>query len=143
MARVSERPNVMEPTADQALVRAHHELNEARAAAASGDARRQGEYARAAIDSATTSMVDPAATQREIVAAHFFLSEALALDGRGNTCGAELIDIEHEASALADDDRLWLQNIVRSAGNTIHDGRQRRHLSRRRTPLGRRRRAGL
>ena len=103
---------MMETAAGQALVQARNEINKARVAAAGGDTRRQGEYARAAIDYATTSLVDPAATQREVVAAHYFLSEALALDARGNTCGVELIDIEREASGLADEDQLWLRKMT-------------------------------
>jgi len=101
-----------ETAAGQALAQARNEINKARVAAAGGDTRRQGEYARAAIDYATTSLVDPAATQREVVAAHYFLSEALALDARGNTCGVELIDIEREASGLADEDQLWLRKMT-------------------------------
>jgi len=103
---------MMETAAGQALAQARNEINKARVAAAGGDTRRQGEYARAAIDYATTSLVDPAATQREVVAAHYFLSEALALDARGNTCGVELIDIEREASGLADEDQLWLRKMT-------------------------------
>ena len=103
---------MMETAAGQALAQARNEINKARVAAAGGDTRRQGEYARAAIDYATTSLVDPAATQHEVVAAHYFLSEALALDARGNTCGVELIDIEREASGLADEDQLWLRKMT-------------------------------
>jgi len=103
---------MMETASGQALAQARNEINKARVAAAGGDTRRQGEYARAAIDYATTSLVDPAATQREVVAAHYFLSEALALDARGNTCGVELIDIEREASGLADEDQLWLRKMT-------------------------------
>jgi hypothetical protein len=103
---------MVETAAGQALAQARNEINKARVAAAGGDTRRQGEYARAAIDYATTSLVDPAATQREVVAAHYFLSEALALDARGNTCGVELIDIEREASGLADEDQLWLRKMT-------------------------------
>jgi len=103
---------MMETASGQALAQARNEINKARVAAAGGDTRRQGKYARAAIDYATTSLVDPAATQREVVAAHYFLSEALALDARGNTCGVELIDIEREASGLADEDQLWLRKMT-------------------------------
>jgi hypothetical protein len=117
-----------ETAAGQALAQARNEINKARVAAAGGDTRRQGEYARAAIDYATTSLVDPAATQREVVAAHYFLSEALALDARGNTCGVELIDIEREASGLADEDQLWLRKVLRTAGNNINDARHRRGM---------------
>ena len=117
-----------ETAAGQALAQARNEINKARVAAAGGDTRRQGEYARAAIDYATTSLVDPAATQREVVAAHYFLTEALALDARGNTCGFELIDIEREASGLADEDQLWLRKVLRTAGINIIDARHRRGL---------------
>ena len=117
-----------ETAAGQALAQARNEINKARVAAAGGDTRRQGEYARAAIDYATTSLVDPAATQREVVAAHYFLSEALALDARGNTCGVELIDIEREASGLAEEDQLWLRKVLRTAGNNINYARHRRRM---------------
>ena len=114
---------MMETASGQALAQARDEINKARVAAADGDTRRQGEYARAAIDYATTSLVDPAATQREVVAAHYFLSEA-----RGNTCGVELIDIEREASGLADEDQLWLRKVLRTAGNNINDAQHRRGM---------------
>jgi hypothetical protein len=112
MTLLSE-PLTIELTSEHALVQARHQINAARMAADCGDTSRQNEYAQSAIDSATTTLVDPAATEREVVAAHFVLSEALALEGRGNTCGTELIDVEREAAALDGEDRLWLQNYLR------------------------------
>jgi hypothetical protein len=112
MTLLSE-PLTTEPTAEHALVQARYQINAARMAAACGDTRRQNECAQSAIDSATSTLIDPAATEREVVAAHFVLSEALALEGRGNTCGTEFIDVEVEAAALDGEDRLWLQNYLR------------------------------
>jgi hypothetical protein len=109
------RPTAAEPTAQQAMAQALHDINASHTAAAAGDTRGQGHYARAAIDSLTTTLVDPAATEREVVAAHVLLSEALALDGRRNTCGTELIDTESETSALAAEDQLWLQDYLGAA----------------------------
>ena len=48
----------------------------------------------------------------EIVAAHHYLLEALAPDGRPNTFGAKLIDTEREAAALDEEDQLWLGNYL-------------------------------
>lgn len=109
------RPTPTEPTAQQAMAQALHDVNASHAAAAAGDTRGQGHYARAAIDSLTTTLVDPAATEREVVAAHVLLCEALALDGRRNTCGTELIDTESETSALEAEDQLWLENFLGAA----------------------------
>jgi hypothetical protein len=131
MTLLSE-PLTMEPTAEHALVQARYQLNAARMAAACGDIRRQNECAQSAIDSATTTLVDPAATEREVVTAHFVLSEALAIVGRGNTCGTEFIDVEREAAALDGEDRLWLQNYLRPDRHDITAAR------RRRSPVGRR-----
>jgi hypothetical protein len=52
------------------------------------------------IDPAAAILADPRATPPEVVAAHSFLREALALDGRLNTCGAESIDTVREESTL-------------------------------------------
>jgi hypothetical protein len=113
----------MDPTAEHALVQARHQINTARMAAACGDTRQQNEYAQSAIDSATTILCDPAATEREVVAAHFVLCEALALEGHGDTCGTELIDVEREAAALDGADRLWLQNYLRPDRHDITPAR--------------------
>ena len=78
------------------------------------DGHRQAQCARSAIDSAATILVDPGATPREVVAAHSFLGEALALDGRPNTCGVESIDTVREASTLPPEDQKWLQNYLAS-----------------------------
>ena len=101
-----------EPTAAEALTQARDDINEAREAHMRADGHRQSQCARSVIASATTILVDPGATRREVVAAHSFLSEALALDGRPNTCGAENIDTLGEASALSPDDQKWLENYL-------------------------------
>ena len=103
-----------EPTASEALAHARDDINEAREAFMRSDGHRQAQYARSAINSATTILVDPGATPREVFAAHSFLREALALDGRPNTCGAESIDTVREASTLPPEDQTWLQNYLAS-----------------------------
>jgi len=103
-----------EPTASEALAHARDAINEAREALMRADGHRQAQYARSAIDSATTILVHPGATPREVIAAHSFLREALALDGRPNTCGAESIDTVREASTLPPEDQKWLQNYLES-----------------------------
>jgi hypothetical protein len=110
---------IEDPTAAEALARARDDINEARKAFMRADGHRQALYARSVIDSAATILVNPAATRREVVAAHSFLREALALDGRPNTCGAENIDTLGEASALSPDDQKWLQNYLASRGPTM------------------------
>ena len=102
------------PTAAETLALARDDINEARDARGRSDAHRQSHYARAAIDLTATILLDPAATAREIVAAHSFLIEALAMDGRGNTCGAELVNTEQEAAALSDEDQHWLNDFLAS-----------------------------
>ena len=94
-----------EPTASEALAQARDDINEAREALMRADGHRQAQCASSAIDSAATILVDPAATPREVVAARSFLREALALDGRPNSCGAESIDTVREASTLPPEDR--------------------------------------
>jgi hypothetical protein len=103
---------VEEPTASEALVHAWNELNEAREALARADGDRQAECARLAIDAAATVLADPAAAGREVVVAHCFLREALALDGRPNTCGVECIDTIDEVSSLSPEDQRWLPNYL-------------------------------
>jgi hypothetical protein len=103
-----------EPTASEALAQARDDIIEAREAFMRADGHRRAQCARSAIDSAATVLVDPAATPREVVAAHSFLREALALDGRPNTCGAECIDTVREASTLPPGDQKWLQNYLAS-----------------------------
>jgi hypothetical protein len=105
---------IKEPTASEALAQARDDINAAREAFMRADGHRQAQCARSAIDSAATILVDPAATPREVVAAHSFLREALALDGRPNTCGAESIDTVREASTLPPEDQKWLQNYLLS-----------------------------
>ena len=105
---------IKEPTASEALAQARDDINEAREAFMRADGHRQAQCARSAIDSAATMLVDPGATPREVVAAHSFLREALALDGRPNTCGAESVDTVREASTLPPEDQKWLQNYLAS-----------------------------
>ena len=105
---------IKEPTASEALAQARDDINEAREAFMRADGHRQAQCARSAIDSAATILVDPGATPREVVAAHSFLGDALALDGRPNTCGVESIDTEREASTLPPEDQKWLQNYLAS-----------------------------
>lgn len=104
----------VEPTAREALDEARFDITSARVARREGDALRQGQYARAAIDSAATTLLDPAATRREVVAARFFLRSGLALDGRANTCGDDSIHTDEEASGLSPEDQAWLQTYLQS-----------------------------
>jgi hypothetical protein len=106
---------IKEPAASEALAQARDDINEAREAFMRADAHRQAQCARSAIDSAAIILVDPRATPREVVAAHSFLREALALDGRPNTRGAESIDTVREASTLPPEDQKWLQMTLRRA----------------------------
>jgi hypothetical protein len=106
---------IEEPTASEALAQARVDIHEARDAFMRADAMRQAQFARSAIDRAATMLMDPRATAREVVAAHSFLREALALDGRPNTCGAESIDTVREASTLPPEDQEWLQITLREA----------------------------
>lgn len=106
---------IREPTASEALAQARDDIYEAREAFMRGDWHRQAQCARSAIDAAATILVDPRAAPREVVAAHSFLREALALDGRPNTCGAESIDTAREESTLPTDDQKWLQMTLRRA----------------------------
>lgn len=101
-----------EPTAREALDEARDDITFARQAALSGDDAGRAQYAMAAIDSAATTLLDPAATPPEVVAARFFLHEGLALDGRAGACGADSIHTEDEASALDADAQAWLQNYL-------------------------------
>lgn len=107
----------VEPTAREALDEARFDITSAQQALCDGDDQRQAQYARAAIDSAATTLLDPSATHREVVAARFFLSTGLALDGRANTCGADSIHTDDEASGLTPADQLWLQNYLRTRGH--------------------------
>ena len=104
--------SAQDPTAAEALARARDDINQARDARSRSDAHRQSHYARSAIDLSATILLDPTAAAREIAAAHSFLIEALALDGRGNTCGAELVNTEQEAAALSDEDQHWLNDFL-------------------------------
>jgi hypothetical protein len=103
------------PIASEALAQARDDIYEAREAFMWADGHRQAQCARSAIDSAATILLDPHATPREVVAAHSFLHEALALDGRPNTCGAESIDTVREASTLSPEDQKWLQMTLGAA----------------------------
>jgi hypothetical protein len=106
---------IKEPTASEALAQARDDTNEAREAFMRADGHRQAQCARSAIDSAATILVDAAAAPREVVAAHSFLRETLALDDRPNTCGAESIDTAREASTLPPEDQKWLRMTLRRA----------------------------
>jgi hypothetical protein len=117
---------VQEPSANEALAHARNELKKARDALARADGHRQGECARLAIDAAATVLADPAATRREIAAAHSFLRDALELDGRPNTCGIESVDMIGEASSLPPEDRRWLKGYL--LPEAIRRRRSRWHL---------------
>jgi hypothetical protein len=103
-----------EPTAREALDDARREIAAAREAAQSGDQYRRGQYARSAIDSAATTLLDPSASEPEVIAARYFLHEGLALDGRANTCGADSIHTEDEVSTLSADQQAWLRNYLQT-----------------------------
>ncbi|MCT7367322.1 hypothetical protein [Mycolicibacterium llatzerense] len=108
-------------TARDALDDARFDITSAQAALRAGDDLRQAQYARAAIDSAATTLLDPAATRREVVAARFFLGAGLALDGRANTCGADSIHTDEEASGLSPDDQAWLRTYLQTREQrTLH-----------------------
>lgn len=109
-----------EPTAAEALDEARADISYARTAAATGDQHRRGEYARSAIDCAATTLLDPTATDRQVVAARYFLSEGLTLDGRANSCGSDLIRTHDEASGLSEDDQHWIDEYLanRPAGQS-------------------------
>lgn len=108
-------------TARDALDDARFDITSAQDALRDGDDLRQAQYARAAIDSAATTLLDPAATRREVVAARFFLSAGLALDGRANTCGADSIHTDEEASGLSPDDQAWLRTYLQTREQrTLH-----------------------
>lgn len=101
-----------DPTPADALDDARADIISARIAAKSGDGDRREHWARAAIDAAATTLVDPSASARQVVAARFFLAEGLALDGRANTCGADTIHTEDEARGLCEDDQRWLDDYL-------------------------------
>jgi hypothetical protein len=103
----------------EALAQARDDINEAREAFIRADGHRRGQCARSVIDSTATMPLDPAATPREVVAAHSFLREALALDDRPTTCGAESIDTVGEASTLPPEDQKWLQNYLAASRRPI------------------------
>lgn len=103
-----------DPTARDALDEARSEILAAREAAEHGDHHRRAQYARSAIDSAATTLLDPSASEPEVVAARFFLHEGLALDGRPNSCGADSIHTDEEVSALSADQQAWLRGYLQS-----------------------------
>jgi hypothetical protein len=103
-----------EPTAREALDDARRDITAAHEAAQQGDQHRRTQYARAAIDSAATTLLDPSASEPEVVAARFFLNEGLALDGRANTCGADSIHTDEEVSALSAEQQAWLRDYLRT-----------------------------
>lgn len=103
-----------DPTARDALDDARREILAARDAAQRGDQHRRTQYARSAIDSAATTLLDPSASQPEVVAARFFLHEGLALDGRADSCGADSIHTDEEVSALTADQQAWLRNYLQT-----------------------------
>jgi hypothetical protein len=120
-----------DPTARDALDEARSEILAAREAAEHGDHRRRTQYARSAIDSAATTLLDPSASEPEVVAARFFLHEGLALDGRPNSCGADSIHTDEEVSALSADQQAWLRGYLQTqrrrepvrAGHDVDFGR--------------------
>lgn len=101
-----------ELTAADALDEARADIAHARIAASDGDEDRRGQYARSAIDAATTTLLDPSATARQVVAARFFLSEGLTLDGRANACGADKVHTDDEARGLCKEDQRWLDEYL-------------------------------
>lgn len=103
-----------DPTARDALDEARSEILAAREAAEHGDHHRRAQYARSAIDSAATTLLDPSASEPEVVAARFFLHEGLALDGRPNSCGADSIHTDEEVSALSADQQAWLRGYLQT-----------------------------
>ena len=103
-----------DPTARDALDEARSEILAAREAAEHGDHHRRAQYARSAIDSAATTLLDPSASEPEVVAARFFLHEGLALDGRPNSCGADSIHTDEEVSALSADQQAWLRDYLQT-----------------------------
>lgn len=102
-------------TASEALQQARDDINAARAASISADARRQAECVRLAIDAATTTLLNPSATRREVVAAHSFLHEALELGGQSDAFDLDPIDTASEASMLSPDDQKWLGGYLQAA----------------------------
>jgi hypothetical protein len=56
------------------------------------------------------------------VAAHGFLRDALALDGRPNTCGIQDVDTIGEASTLSPEDQKWLQDYLSPTPVGVHTG---------------------
>lgn len=103
-----------EPTAREALDDARRDITAARDAARRGDEHRRTQYARSAIDCAATTLLDPSASDSEVVAARFFLNEGLTLDGRANTCGADAIHTDEEISALSADQQAWLRDYLQT-----------------------------
>ena len=103
-----------DPTARNALDEARSEIIAAREAAEHGDHHRRTQYARSAIDSAATTLLDPSASEPEVVAARFFLHDGLALDGRPDSCGADSIHTDEEVSALSADQKAWLRDYLQT-----------------------------
>lgn len=95
-----------------ALDEARADLLEARRAADAHDVDRQNTCAQSAIDHATTTLIAPEATPRQVVAAHFVVAEGLALEGRRGQGGTDRIDTEAETAALRAEDRQWLENYL-------------------------------
>lgn len=108
-----------DPTAREALDTARDVITVARQAALAGDDTLRARYAMAAIDSAATALLDPAASPPEVVAARFFLREGLALDGRAGTCGADSIHTEEESSVLDADAQAWLQSYLAASPRRV------------------------
>ena len=103
-----------EPTPAEALDEARANITYARIAANDGDKYQCRQYAQSAIDAAATTLLDPAATARQVVAARSFLAEGLALDGRANACGADTIHTNEEAHCLCEEDQRWLDEYLAS-----------------------------
>ncbi len=101
-----------DPTPAEALDEARTDIRSAWDADDAGDAHRRHQYARSAIDSAAETLLDPGASDREVVAARYLLREGLSLDGQANSCGADSIDTDREANELSVEDRQWLQTYL-------------------------------
>jgi hypothetical protein len=113
MTTTDDEPTTITPTtADEALDEARADITNARIAAGDGDEYRRGQHARSGIDAAATTLMDPTATARQVVAARFFLAEGLALDGRANACGADKIHTADEARGLSEEDQNWLDDYL-------------------------------
>lgn len=117
---------MIDPTCAEALDEARTDISAARDAEAAGDAMHCHQYAQSAIDSAATTLLDPAATDREVVAARYYLREGFSLNGQADSCGVDSINTEREADSLSEEDRQWLDNYL---GQRSHDNNRRHDFS--------------